>query len=193
MTYRGFWIVCRYCLFPIRLPSLLKTSAFVSRSSRILLACPVCAHVEQYSSTELRAIAFRIPDPFRRDKATLYAVEVPCRVPHCRGKTWVYAVAATSLSVTSLLEQWKRWIIHSPCRNHSFRARQCWTWGVYGVRQAHQRIFQGIYLQSYGARPHEIVGDLPDRLKHNIHFTLREASASTAGTRAPSATFGKEG
>jgi hypothetical protein len=98
MTHRGFWIVCRNCLFPIRLPTILKTSACLSRSNRFLLSCPVCAHVERYRGAEVGAIAFRIPDPFRLDKATLYAVEVPCRVPHCEGKTWIYAVAATSLT-----------------------------------------------------------------------------------------------
>jgi len=135
MTYRGFWIVCRNCLFPVRLPSLLKTSLSLSRSNSLLLGCPVCAHVEQYSGAELRAIAFRIPDPFLQEKATLYAVEVPCGVLQCNGKARIYAVAATTLSVISLLEVWKHWAIRVPCRNHSFKARRCWTWGVYGVRQ----------------------------------------------------------
>jgi hypothetical protein len=135
MTYPGSWIVCRNCLFPIRTPSLLKTSLWPenSRSIPILLACPVCAHVEQYSRAALRAITFRIPDPFRQAKAALYAVEVPCGVLHCEGTARVYAVAATTLSVMSLLELWKHWVIHAPCRNHSFKARRSWTWGVYGV------------------------------------------------------------
>jgi len=140
VIYRGFWIVCRRCLFPIRLPSMLKTSRYPG-PNRLLLACPVCVHVEPYSGAELRAIAFRVPDPFRQGRATLYAVEVPCDAPHCEGRARIYAVAATTLSVMSLLELWKHWVIHAPCRNHSFRAGRRWTWGVYGVRQVQQRVF----------------------------------------------------
>jgi hypothetical protein len=141
MTYREFWIVCRNCLFPIRIPSLLKNFLSLSYSNRLLLACPVCAHVEQYRGAEFRAIAFRIPDPFQQEKATLYAVEIPCGIPHCEGTIWIYAAAATSLSVRALLDLWKHWVIHASCRNHFFKARRCWTWGVYGVRQARRRIF----------------------------------------------------
>jgi hypothetical protein len=135
MTYRGFWIVCHNCLFPIRLPQLLKTSFCVenTNSIRILLACPVCAYVEPYSRTELKAIAFRIPDPFRQKKAAVYVVEVPCRVPHCEGSARIYTVAATAISVTPLLETWKHWVIHVPCGGHLLKARQRWTWGIYGV------------------------------------------------------------
>ena len=134
MTDRGLWIVCRTCLFPIRLPVVVKSSLAPSRSNRLLLACPVCAHVGRYGGADLKAIAFRIPDPFCQEKANLYAVEVPCGIPHCEGKTRIYAVAASTLSLTMLLDLWKHWVIHSPCRNHSFRAGRCWTWGVYGVR-----------------------------------------------------------
>ena len=168
MTYRGFWIVCRNCLFPIRLPSLLKTSVCLSRPHRLLLACPVCAHVEQYRNAELRAIAFRIPDPFRQEKAALYAVEIPCGVPQCGGRARIYAVAATTLSVMSLLELWKHWVIRAPCRNHSFKARRCWTWGVYGVREVHQRISNEPGGSPPPARPYEIVGNLPGIRKHDI-------------------------
>jgi len=142
MTYRGFWIVCRNCLFPIRIPALLKTSLWPesSRSIAILLACPVCAHVERYARSGLETIAFRIPDPFRQGKAALYAIEVPCGARHCEGMATIYAVAATTLSVMSLLELWKHWVIDAPCRNHSFKARRCWTWGVYGVQEVRQRI-----------------------------------------------------
>jgi hypothetical protein len=144
MTYRGFWIVCHNCLFPIRLPSVLKASLWPgkNRSIPILLACPVCAHVEQYWGADLKAVAFRIPDPFRQEKAALYAVEIPCGVPQCEGTARIYAVAATTLSVMWLLELWRHWVIHAPCRNHSFKARRRWTWGVYGVRQVHQRTFE---------------------------------------------------
>jgi hypothetical protein len=141
MTYRGFWIVCRNCFFPIRLPSFLRKSHGLNHPNRLLLACPVCAHIKRYRGAEVRAIAFRgIPDPFRQEKATLYAVEVPCSAPQCKRTARIYAVAATTLSVNSLLDLWKHWVIHAPCRNHSFKARQSWTWGVYGVRQARQRV-----------------------------------------------------
>lgn len=146
MTYRGFWIVCRNCLFPIRLPSLLKTLLHLenSRSNSILLACPVCAYVEPYAGGELEAIAFRIPDPFGQKKAALYVVRVPCGVQDCEETARIYAVAATTLSVTSLLQLWRHWVIHATCRNHSFRARRCSTWSVYDVHQVHQTTFERI-------------------------------------------------
>lgn len=143
MTYRGSWIICRHCRFPIRLPYLLKTSLCLEnvRSIPILLACPVCAFVEPYRRSAIEAVAFRIPDPFRQKKAALYAVEVPCRVLHCEGTATIYAVGASSISVTSLLELWKHWVIRVACRNHSFKARRCLTWGVYGVHQVRPPTF----------------------------------------------------
>lgn len=144
MTYRGFWIVCRNCLFPIRLPMFLKTSLWLenSRSVPLLLACPVCAHVERYGVTELKATAFQIPDPFRQKKVELYLVEVPCGVLHCKETARICAVAATTMSVCSLLELWKHWVIHSPCCGHSFKARRRpSTWGVYGFHRVEQRPF----------------------------------------------------
>jgi hypothetical protein len=141
MTYRGFWIVCRNCFFPIRLPCLLKASLFLGSkgSVTILLACPVCAYVEQYNKTELKAVAFRVPDPFRQAKAALYVVEVPCGVPRCNGAARIYAVAAMTVSLTSLLELWKHWVIHARCRGHSLKPRRSWTWWVYGVPQVEWR------------------------------------------------------
>jgi hypothetical protein len=139
MTYRGFWIVCRNCLFPIRLPNLKTSPSFANNGSiGILLACPVCAHVKPYRGAALEAVAFRIPDPFRQKKAALYVVEVPCRISHCDQKAKIYAVSATTVSVTSLLELWKHWVIHARCPGHFFSARRYWTWGVYGVHQVHR-------------------------------------------------------
>jgi hypothetical protein len=137
MTYRGCWVVCRSCLFPIRLPALLKMSPSAEASHWIpmLLACPACAHVEQYRGSELKAVAFRIPDPFGQKKAALYEVEVPCGVRQCEGKARIYAVAAARLSITVLLEVWKHWVIHARCHGHVLRPSRCWTWGVYGVDQ----------------------------------------------------------
>ena len=144
MTYRGCWIVCRNCFFPIRLPSFLKTPLCFenTRSIPILLACPVCARVEQHRRTDFEAIPFQIPDPFRLEKAALYVVEIHCGVQHCDGTARIYAVAATTLSVTSLLELWKHWKIQAPCRSHSFKACKSWTWGVYGVYPVHRQIFE---------------------------------------------------
>jgi hypothetical protein len=135
MTHRGCWIVCRSCLFPVRLPYTVKPSFRLqdTPSLPILLACPVCANVWQYDGIELKAIAFRIPDPFRQKKATLYVVEVPCRIPRCGRMIMVYTVASTGISITSLLDVWKHWVIRADCRSHAFKARQLFTWGVYGV------------------------------------------------------------
>lgn len=139
MTYRGYWIVCHCCLFPIRLPHQLKASLCPEKSCSIsiLLACPVCAHVEHYDGTELKSIAFRVPDPFREEKAALYVVEVPCRIPRCKGTAKICAVAATSVSLTVLLELWKHWVIRARCRDHFLKPRQRWTWGVSAVRLAY--------------------------------------------------------
>jgi hypothetical protein len=135
MTYRGYWIICHCCLFPIRLPHLLKLSLCIEKklSIPILLACPVCAHVEEYSGTELKAIAFRIPDPFGQKKAALYEVEVPCGIPRCNRKARIYAVAATSVSIAVLLELWKRWVVRARCNGHFLKPSRSWTWGVYGI------------------------------------------------------------
>lgn len=143
MTYRGQWIICRNCLFPIRLPSLLEAAMHLGATGSIpiLLACPACAYVEPYSGLELKATVFRIPDPFRQKKAALYVVNIPCRVPYCTRTARIHAVAATTLSVTSLLELWQHWVIHAPCRNHSFKAHQSWTWGVYDCAPISYRTF----------------------------------------------------
>lgn len=141
MTYRGFWIVCRICMFPIRLPYSLKTSLRLEKtnSTAIHLGCPVCAHVEQYSKTELKVVAFRVPDPFRQKKAVLYVVEVPCGTARCQGTAKIYTVAAANISISSLMELWKYWVIQAHCPGHSFKARRRWTWGVYGVDQTQWR------------------------------------------------------
>lgn len=134
MPYRGFLIVCHTCLFPIRMPDLWVEKA---SSISILLACPACAHVEQYNASELKAVAFRFPDPIGQKRAELYVVEIPCAVSRCHGMARIYTVAATSISVSSLLEVWKYWVIHAHCHGHCFKARRRWTWGVYGVHQVH--------------------------------------------------------
>jgi len=135
MTYRGFWIICRTCLFPIRLPDNLSRRTGLNPSRTILLACPVCAHVRQYRGAEVKIVAFRIPDPFRQKRAVLYTVDVPCGIPRCEGTARIFAVAATSVSVASLLELWKHWVIQATCQGHSFRPLPRRTWAVCGVHE----------------------------------------------------------
>lgn len=134
MIYRGCWVVCSTCKFPIRLPHLPRTT-FLRKwrdpNRIILLACPVCVHVGQYRKAEFETVGFRVPDPFRRKRASLYAIEVPCAIPHCDKTARIYAVAATTVSVTSLLELWKHWVIHASfCSGHSFKPFSRRTWSV---------------------------------------------------------------
>jgi hypothetical protein len=65
----------------------------------------------------------------------LYMVEVPCGIPRCDGIARIYAVAATSVSVASLLELWKHWVIHARCQGHSFRPLSRRTWLVFGIHE----------------------------------------------------------
>lgn len=139
MTYRGLWIVCRTCLFPIRLPRLLGAPPGHNGPNptlETLLACPVCAHVRKYRRANVKIIAFRIPDPFRQKRAVLYTVEVPCAIQGCDGTARIYAVAAASVTVALLLEVWKHWVIHARCPGHSFRPLPRRTWVVHGVHDA---------------------------------------------------------
>jgi hypothetical protein len=138
MIYRGFWIVCRTCLFPIRLPYVSgnpSRRSGLNASRTLLLACPVCAHVRQYRRAEVKVVAFRMPDPFRQKRAVLYTVEVPCGIPRCDGTARVYAVAATTVSVALLLELWKHWVIHTRCQGHSFKPLPRREWAVCGVHE----------------------------------------------------------
>jgi len=87
----------------------------------------------------MNMVAFRIPDPFRRKTAVLYTVEVPCRIPRCDKTARIYAVAATSLSVASLLELWKHWVIHARCQGHYFKPLPRKTWVVCSVHALTER------------------------------------------------------
>jgi hypothetical protein len=136
MTYRGLWIICRTCLFPIRLPYQPNSSSkrtWPNPNRRFFLACPVCAHVRAYREAKLERVAFRVPDPFRRKRAVLYAVEIGCRNPHCRVALRIYTVAAITVSVASLLELWKHWVIHAHCKGHSLKPLPSRTWRVSSV------------------------------------------------------------
>jgi len=138
MIYRGFWIVCHTCLFPIRLPYVSgkrSQGSGIDAGRPLLLACPVCAHVRQYRRVEIKAVAFRMPDPFRQKRAVLYAVEVPCGIPRCDSMARIYAVAATSVSVALLMELWKHWVIHARCQGHSFKPLPSRAWSVCGIHE----------------------------------------------------------
>ena len=139
MIYRGCWVVCRTCMFPIRLPYLPKKKLlrkWLDPSRTILLVCPVCVHVGEYQKREFQIIGFRIPDPFSRRRASLYAIEVPCAIPLCGKTARIYAVAAATVSVTSLLELWKHFVLRaSPCRGHIFKPFPRRTWAVSRVEE----------------------------------------------------------
>jgi hypothetical protein len=136
MIYRGFWIICRSCLFPVRLPyepQGMFVHDFPEPKRSIVFACPACAHARRYRREDFKTVDFRIPDPFRAKKAVLYAVDVSCASPHCTNNARIYAVGATTVSLASLLEVWKHWLIHVPCRGHSFKPLSRRTWGIYSI------------------------------------------------------------
>lgn len=136
MIYRGFWILCRSCLFPVRLPYQSQgifIRDFSEQKRSVAFACPACGHVRCYRRADLKTVSFRIPDPFRRKKAVLYAIDLGCRNRHCQHTARIYAVAATTVSVASLLEVWKHWVIHVRCQGHPFRPLSRRTWGIYSV------------------------------------------------------------
>ena len=87
MMYRGFWILCRSCLFPVRLPYGFP-GIFVhdlkEKTAGAVLACPACGHVRRYRRVDLKRVSFRIPDPFRLKKAVLYAVDLGCANRQCQ-------------------------------------------------------------------------------------------------------------
>jgi hypothetical protein len=63
----------------------------------------------------------------------LYAVDLGCANRHCQHIVRIYAVAATTVSLASLLEVWKHWVIHMRCQGHSFRPLSRRTWGIYSA------------------------------------------------------------
>ncbi len=135
-TYRGFWIICRSCKFPIRLPD--QKRILVAQhpaGHQDLLACPVCANVHVYLAETLERTQFRTPDPFRRSAAIVYLVKFHCAVRSCRSEAAVRAVAATSISVAQLLGIWKFWKLHARCEaGHTLRVPNVSDWVV--LRQA---------------------------------------------------------
>lgn len=131
--YRGCWMVCLTCKFPIRLPEPKERSSIVARRRirRILLACPVCANVHSYASNSLDAIQFRTADPFRNDSAILYRVLFRCAVGACRRQVAIHAVGATRVSVARLFGVWKFWNLHLRCKTgHLLHAPAQGTWVV---------------------------------------------------------------
>jgi hypothetical protein len=136
MMYRGFWILCPSCLFPVRLPygsSRIFVHDFIEKKASAVFACPACGRVRRYRRADLKTVSFRIPDPFCLKKVVLYAVDLGCATQHCRESVRIYAVAATTISVASLLEVWKHWVIHVRCQEHPFRPLSRKTWGIYSI------------------------------------------------------------
>ena len=136
MICRGFWIICRNCLFPVRLPYErrgISVRKFPEQQRSIVLACPTCGHVRRYRPADLKTVDFRIPDPFLMKKAVLYAVNVGCASPHCTNNARIYAVGARTVSVASLLAVWKYWVIHVRCQGHFFKPLSRRTWGIYSI------------------------------------------------------------
>ncbi len=136
MIYRGSWILCRNCLFPVRLPSEphgILVRDFFEHSRLVALACPACGHVRCYRSADLKTVGFRIPDPFHLRRAVLYALDLGCANRHCHHTVRIYAVAAATVSVASLLEVWKHWVMHLRCEGHSFRPLSRRTWGIVSI------------------------------------------------------------
>lgn len=136
-NYQGFWIICRTCEFPIRLPDANKMFVNGRRGAvrKILLACPVCTHVHLYETVNIERIQFRTPDPFGRSTATLYLVKFHCAARSCPSEAAICAVAAASISVAQLLGIWKFWKLHPRCETgHRLRAPSVSSWIV--LRQA---------------------------------------------------------
>ena len=136
MIYRGFWIICRNCLFPVRLPyerQRLSVRNLPEQKRSIVLACPACGHVRRYRPADLKTVDFGIPDPFLMNKAVLYAVNVGCANRHCTHRARIYAVGATTVSVASLLAVWKYWVIHVRCQGHPLKPLSPRTWGIYST------------------------------------------------------------
>ena len=135
-AYRGFWIICRTCKFPIRLPDRLKMFTGPGDAVRhILLACPACVHVHPYRARSLERTHFRTSDPFRQSAATLYLVRFHCAVRACPSEAAVRAVAANTTSLAQLMGIWKFWKLHARCESgHTLRAPNVSDWVV--LRQA---------------------------------------------------------
>lgn len=107
MMFRGFWILCRSCLFPVRLPyefPAIFVHDFKGKKASAVLACPACGHVRRYRRADLKTVSFRIPDPFRLKKAMLYAVDLGCANRHCQHTVRICAVAATTVSLARAQE-----------------------------------------------------------------------------------------
>ena len=138
MIYRGFWILCRSCLFPVRLPYQSQGhiySRFLrAKAERRIRDGPACGHVRCYRRADLKTVSFRIPDPFRRKKAVLYAIDLGCRKPalpthgqDIRGcgdncKRGVITGSLEALGDTCALS--------GACLSVRFHVR---TWGIYSV------------------------------------------------------------
>lgn len=123
MSTYGYWIICRTCRFPIRMPRTPGRHS-PSRSKgpppHLVLACPVCGHVHKYTTSHFERVAFHIPDPFRNHRAILYSIAFPCAISACPNWATIFAIGAEDVSVALLLTLWRHWSIHVRCPQHHF-------------------------------------------------------------------------
>lgn len=131
----GNWLEChnRNCGFPIRVPTqpAKKSGRGSGGVGSLLFACPVCLEVSSYTKKELRRVRFRSPDPYQGGKLVLYSTTVGCTHPRCSEKVTIFATAAASVSVATLVEFWKHWKVNLRCAaRHRFRMAQPALWWI---------------------------------------------------------------
>lgn len=130
-NYVGYWLECHNgkCGFPIRVPH--SASKLDKRYATFHFACPVCLHVNRYSSKDLRKVQFHSPDPYRAGKLVLYSARFGCAHPRCAAEGVVFTAAAANVSVAMLLQFWSMWKVKFNCKGkHPFRMRDPRTWWI---------------------------------------------------------------
>ena len=134
MIYPGVWIFCRNCLFPVRLPCShgISIRDFSRKRGALHWLAPLAGTYVVIVRQISKGSASEFPIP-RRKKAVLYAVDLGCANRQCQHTVRIYTVAATTVSVASLLELWKHWVIHMRCQGHPFRPLSRRTWGIYSA------------------------------------------------------------
>lgn len=134
--YLGNWLECRNrnCGFPTRVPGAARARGRSGRGGKavtFLFACPACLQANYYSSSNLRKVRFRTPDPYRAGRLALYSARFGCAHRGCPNALEVFTVAATSLSVVLLLRFWECWEIKVRCApGHCFRVPGPELWWI---------------------------------------------------------------
>lgn len=132
----GSWLEChnRHCGFPIRVPysQLTRKGGWTKREAAgFVFACPVCLHVNSYTTKDLSEVRFRTPDPYQAGRLVLYSVRFGCARPRCSEEMAVLTVGAASVSVAMLLRFWQSWKIKLKCPSgHRFRIPDPETWWI---------------------------------------------------------------